>query len=48
MQLTHPRFRDFKDRTDLLEIEFLLIVQRQYQPLAFGKLLQRIDDGLAQ
>src|ERR1700733_2247813 len=48
MQLTDARFGDFEHRANLLQIQLLLVVQRQHQTLALGQRLYRLDDRLAQ
>src|SRR5277367_1533873 len=48
VQLADARFGDFQHGADLLQIQLLLVVEREHQLLALGQLFNGIDDGLTQ
>jgi hypothetical protein len=43
--LAHARFGDVEDSADLAQIEFFVIIEREYQTLAFRQVSQRLGQG---
>jgi hypothetical protein len=48
VQLANPRLRYLQHRTDLFQIQLVVVVHRHHEPLAFRQLPDRIRERLAE